>query len=152
MPRPACGIRASRPIGKIRTSVNSKSPICWMQTLPTAAEHLLPPEGYVKKRQLDEDAETFYRSRRSPVDFNRPLHHACDALTSLKCNPRTTTGMNPLDQHVLITKDVTEERAAYPSPLRGGVLLLNKSCSPRRAEPGEHEDHNFFFTQTTRRR
>ena len=152
VPRPACVIQGSGPIEKISMSVNSKSLICEMQTLPIAAENFLPPEDYVKKRQLDVDAETSYRSRRSSVDFIRPRHHACDALTRSRRNPRTTALVDPLDQHTLTMNDVTEERAAYPSPLRGEVLLLNKSCAPRRAESGGHEDYNFFITQTTRRR
>ena len=130
VPRPACVIQASRPIGKIRTSVNSKSLICWVQTLPTAAENFLPPEGYVKKRQLDEEAETFYRSRRSSVDFNRPLHHACDALTPLKRNPRTTAAVDPLDQHALPMNNVRKERP----PTRNEALRLNKICVPMQAD------------------
>ena len=129
VPRTACVIQASGPIGKIRTSVNSKSLSCWMQTLPTAAENFLPPKGYVNKRQLDEDAETFCRSRRSSVDFNRTRHHACDALTLPKRNPRTTAAVDPLDQHTLTMNNVTKER----SPTRNEAPRLNKICVPKRA-------------------
>ena len=122
-------IQGSGPIGKIRTSANSKSLICWMPTLPTAAENFLPPEGYVNKRQLDEDAETFYRSRRSSVDFDRPRHHACDALTLLKRNPRTTAAVDRPDQHRLTKNNVTQER----SPTRDEALVLNKICVSMRA-------------------
>ena len=113
VPRPACVIQASRPIGKIRTSVNSKSLICWMQTLPNAAENFLPPEDYEKKR-LDEDAETFDRS--SSVDFNRPLHHACDALTRLRRSHRTTAGGSFGPAH--IANEQRDERTSYQQERR----------------------------------
>ena len=154
VPRSACVIQASGPIGKIRTSLNFKSLISEMQTLPIAAENFLPPEDYVAKRQLDVDAETLYRNRRSPVDFRRPLHHAYDARTLLKRNLRTTAAVDPLDQHTSPMNNVMKELP----PTRENVLRLNKICVPK----WEHQektkirdcplDDKFFYLNNPRLR